>query len=416
MEKGQHIGRLGVSIKDAGGDAELGSETTKRALKIAFKEFASYLMVGVLGGIGRAVSTWMVDHGARELIYMSRSAGLTTKDDAFIHELESMGCTVKLASGDTTKLKDVERTFSAVIPLFFDLSSSLLLHLPSPTPPPLLTCVAACLGFFTPSAPLSFLSPLPGPPYITGSGSCTILPPLACSAPTILPSDEVLLTNKNCLREAPQSHVGARSYEYDLKHFHPMTKIPQWRRCGKLQGAPAPEIVSNVPQQVPVKQALLHVQLNSGAIAVLGSSLSESQSWLLHLASMPLYSNSMHDDFFWEFPIYKGLQPPAASPVLSIDNSSANNLLTEIDPFRFYNPAEVKEKKERRRHTKHDTASVEPASVKLSLPTSQLLSGDTVFVISTMSDHSEYTLSPEPCDHHPGRLDPIAEISQVEGL
>ncbi|EFW19805.1 conserved hypothetical protein [Coccidioides posadasii str. Silveira] len=33
-----------------------------------------------------------------------------------------------------------------------------------------------------------------------------------------------------------------------------------------------------------------------------------------------------------------------------------------------------------------------------------------------MSDHSEYTLSPEPCDHHPGRLDPIAEISQVEGL
>ncbi|KJF61407.1 polyketide synthase [Coccidioides immitis RS] len=113
MEKGQHIGRLGVSIKDAGGDAELGSETTKRALKIAFKEFASYLMVGVLGGIGRAVSTWMVDHGARELIYMSRSAGLTTKDDAFIHELESMGCTVKLASGDTTKLKDVERAISA---------------------------------------------------------------------------------------------------------------------------------------------------------------------------------------------------------------------------------------------------------------------------------------------------------------
>ncbi|EAS30219.3 uncharacterized protein CIMG_05698 [Coccidioides immitis RS] len=77
---------------------------------------------------------------------------------------------------------------------------------------------------------------------------------------------------------------------------------------------------------------------------------------------MPLYSNSMHDDFFWEFPIYKGLQPPAASPVLSIDNSSANNLSTEIDPFRFYNPAEVKEQKERRRHTKHDTASAEPAS------------------------------------------------------
>jgi NAD(P)-dependent dehydrogenase (short-subunit alcohol dehydrogenase family)/acyl carrier protein len=113
MEKGQHIGRVGVSIKQAEGETDLGVETTKRTLTIAFNESASYLMVGGLGGIGRAVSTWMVDHGAREFIYLSRSAGLTTKDDAFVSELQSMGCAIKLVSGDVTKLEDVKRAVAA---------------------------------------------------------------------------------------------------------------------------------------------------------------------------------------------------------------------------------------------------------------------------------------------------------------
>ncbi|KAE8413499.1 hypothetical protein BDV36DRAFT_304027 [Aspergillus pseudocaelatus] len=113
MEKGQHIGRVGVSFKPAEGEAHLGLETTKRTLAIAFNGSASYLMVGGLGGIGRAVSTWMVDHGARELVYLSRSAGLTPKDDDFVAELHSMGCAVKLVSGDTTKLEDVKKAIGA---------------------------------------------------------------------------------------------------------------------------------------------------------------------------------------------------------------------------------------------------------------------------------------------------------------
>ncbi|KNG85249.1 putative polyketide synthase [Aspergillus nomiae NRRL 13137] len=113
MEKGQHIGRVGVSFKAAQGETQLRLETTKRAMTISFNRSGSYLMVGGLGGIGRAVSTWMVDHGARELVYMSRSAGLTPKDDDFVAELQSMGCAVKLVSGDTTKLEDVKKAIGA---------------------------------------------------------------------------------------------------------------------------------------------------------------------------------------------------------------------------------------------------------------------------------------------------------------
>lgn len=114
MEKGQHIGRVGVTIKTAGEDeAETTFKSTSKTLKVAFSPSASYLMVGGLGGIGRAVSIWMVEHGAREIIFMSRSAGLTNEHDDFIKELQSMGCVVKLHRGDVTKLEDVEGAISA---------------------------------------------------------------------------------------------------------------------------------------------------------------------------------------------------------------------------------------------------------------------------------------------------------------
>ncbi|KAJ9306417.1 hypothetical protein DTO217A2_4156 [Paecilomyces variotii] len=114
MEKGLHIGRVGVAIKEAAEETGIiPFPTTKRALAVSFPGSASYLMIGGLGGIGRAVSMWMVDHGAREIIYMSRSAGLTNKDDAFVHELQSMGCSVRLVSGDVTKPEDVNEAIAA---------------------------------------------------------------------------------------------------------------------------------------------------------------------------------------------------------------------------------------------------------------------------------------------------------------
>jgi hypothetical protein len=83
MQKGQHIGRIGVSIRESPGNTELGFETTKRTRPINFRGSASYLLVGGLGGLGRAISAWMVDHHARELVYLSRSAGAGSGDEFF---------------------------------------------------------------------------------------------------------------------------------------------------------------------------------------------------------------------------------------------------------------------------------------------------------------------------------------------
>ncbi|KAI2465872.1 fatty acid synthase S-acetyltransferase [Annulohypoxylon bovei var. microspora] len=113
MQKGQHIGRIGISIRNSPEDSEIHFETTRRPRPVNFNSSASYLLVGGLGGLGRAISTWMVDNGARELIYLSRSAGEGSHDEIFVNELKSMNCDVRLVKGDVTNLDDVAKAISS---------------------------------------------------------------------------------------------------------------------------------------------------------------------------------------------------------------------------------------------------------------------------------------------------------------
>ncbi|XXG98856.1 hypothetical protein Hte_005186 [Hypoxylon texense] len=113
MQKGQHIGRVGISLRGFVEGHEAHFDVKKRARPITFSGSASYLLVGGLGGLGRAISSWMVDHGAREMIYLSRSAGTGTHDDIFANELKSMGCEAKFVQGDVTIPDDVARAVAA---------------------------------------------------------------------------------------------------------------------------------------------------------------------------------------------------------------------------------------------------------------------------------------------------------------
>lgn len=76
---------------------------------LRFRADAAYLLVGGLGGIGRAVSTWMVENGARQLIYLSRSAAECSTTTPFLDELRSQGCEVKMVAGSVDSREDVER-------------------------------------------------------------------------------------------------------------------------------------------------------------------------------------------------------------------------------------------------------------------------------------------------------------------
>ena len=85
-----------------------------RSKNLEMDSSASYLLVGGLGGLGRAISIWMAEHGATYLTYLSRNAGLSFEDKVFLSELNSMDCDVQLVRGSVTSPEDVVRAIKGV--------------------------------------------------------------------------------------------------------------------------------------------------------------------------------------------------------------------------------------------------------------------------------------------------------------
>ncbi|GLI81248.1 mycolipanoate synthase [Penicillium ochrochloron] len=96
MQQGSHIGKVVIKFPEDLGALRWSMETPTPS----FKQDRAYLLVGGMGGLGRAIATWMVTHGARHLIFLSRSAGTSENDKMFIRELEAGGCIVQAWAGD----------------------------------------------------------------------------------------------------------------------------------------------------------------------------------------------------------------------------------------------------------------------------------------------------------------------------
>lgn len=105
MQAGQHMGKIVIELSDTI------APTAQRHNPILFSSEHSYLLIGGLGGLGRAISQWMVENGARKLVYLSRSADATSSTrQSLFNELELQGCDVTIVAGDVRNLKDVEET------------------------------------------------------------------------------------------------------------------------------------------------------------------------------------------------------------------------------------------------------------------------------------------------------------------
>ncbi|QKX63237.1 uncharacterized protein TRUGW13939_10406 [Talaromyces rugulosus] len=109
LQKGNHIGKAVVTLPQDSSDLV---SSPKRA-EVSFDSSATYLLTGGLGGVGRAVAAWMAERGARNLIFLSRSAGRGGDDLSFFAELEALGCTAIPVQGQVQLLEDVERAIAA---------------------------------------------------------------------------------------------------------------------------------------------------------------------------------------------------------------------------------------------------------------------------------------------------------------
>ncbi|KAH0438713.1 polyketide synthase [Colletotrichum camelliae] len=111
LYKGTHIGKVVIDLSDETQDAlEVACPTPTPA----FKNDASYMLVGGMGGLGGSIARWMVSYGVRDLVFISRSAGAGAEDQALIAELEAMGCRTTAIACDITDESAVEAIVSRV--------------------------------------------------------------------------------------------------------------------------------------------------------------------------------------------------------------------------------------------------------------------------------------------------------------
>nr|ALQ32947.1 putative polyketide synthase [Fusarium sacchari] len=105
IQAGQHMGKIVLNMPTD--SSQLEAKPIPRTIR--FDPCASYLLVGGLGGLGRAVAVWLVERGAKHLVFLSRG-GMT--DDKFCVELEAMGCIVTIVKGSVNNLDDVQDAIS----------------------------------------------------------------------------------------------------------------------------------------------------------------------------------------------------------------------------------------------------------------------------------------------------------------
>ncbi|KAL2821422.1 hypothetical protein BDW59DRAFT_164156 [Aspergillus cavernicola] len=103
MQQGTHMGKIVAKMPESHRDVLV----AKSPLHLRLSPDLSYMLIGGLGGVGRALATWMVERGARHLVFLSRGAGASADDQCFVRELEMQGCNTMLMKGDVTRLVDI---------------------------------------------------------------------------------------------------------------------------------------------------------------------------------------------------------------------------------------------------------------------------------------------------------------------
>ncbi|KAJ5631672.1 fatty acid synthase S-acetyltransferase [Penicillium longicatenatum] len=109
MQTGQHMGKIVIKIPE--NLDQIPASVTDSPLP--FSPDVSYVLVGGLGGLGIAIARWMVERGAKSLVFFSRSGNSTDETRNFVQELEAMGCTAIVVAGSVLHMEDVTRAISA---------------------------------------------------------------------------------------------------------------------------------------------------------------------------------------------------------------------------------------------------------------------------------------------------------------
>ncbi|VUC37208.1 unnamed protein product [Clonostachys rosea] len=74
----------------------------------------SYIMIGCLGGLGRSLTRWMVERGARKFVFLSRSGVSKPTARRFVEDLAASGVSCQVIRGDVTNADNVQQVVDVV--------------------------------------------------------------------------------------------------------------------------------------------------------------------------------------------------------------------------------------------------------------------------------------------------------------
>lgn len=109
LQKGQHMGKLVLQFSNSSN-----LPVVPKIPALELRADRAYLLVGGMRGIGASISRWMVSHGAKNLVFLSRSAGEKNEDKALVRELSDMGCQTLTFAGNVADLTTVQHVVSSV--------------------------------------------------------------------------------------------------------------------------------------------------------------------------------------------------------------------------------------------------------------------------------------------------------------
>ncbi|KAL2867348.1 type I polyketide synthase [Aspergillus lucknowensis] len=96
IQAGKHTGKIILTVEENQQVKAVPSMPAQARLA----EDASYIVVGGFGGLGRAIVSWLSEHGAKNIISVSRSGANDTESRAFVEHIRRQGVTLLAACCD----------------------------------------------------------------------------------------------------------------------------------------------------------------------------------------------------------------------------------------------------------------------------------------------------------------------------
>lgn len=114
MQTGKDVGKIALTFREN----DVVSLLNAGAATFHINQNKAYLLVGGLGGLGRSISTMLVDHGAQKLCFLSRSGGMSAESQKLLQDLRARHVQVQAYGCD---IADEQATVKAIARCYEDL-------------------------------------------------------------------------------------------------------------------------------------------------------------------------------------------------------------------------------------------------------------------------------------------------------